>query len=390
MTSCGGAVASSAALFDVAVFETAVGEALVGCGVLEDPSTCEAAALGASVFVPQGAPLGGAAVVLGHRGSYEVFSPCRSCVDAALARYLAARGVTVVSVRYRLRGDRGHAAAFAAAARRSYRNKFENAWVADPAAMYAATRDLRAGVRWARRAGFDCVVAAGTSAGATSALALGALAAREDAYASEAPRDPTTPWANYSNAVAGAAAVHGTVDAVDLLGESYWAAGTGAPLLLVHGDADGVNDVRNSEWVAAHYNGSATLVVLEGQPHKLRDAALEAAFRAIVDWLPETGLGIVDGADAFPATALRGALDAAIAEGGGAPVACGDAFEPLCGPEDPPCGGGQLHLGGACYGARHGALVAAGLVAAGVALGLARRTSASRRAPKTKPNDDPS
>ena len=271
MPNCTATWATTAAAFHVDTYETTLGDTLVDCARLSNATTCRAAPLDAFVFRPR-CDAGGCpsrvAAVLAHRGGYASNAPCSSCFDASLARHLARRGVTVVSVAYRLEGDRGNApAAWVGAA---YANRFGNGWAVSPPAMYAATRDLRAAARWARATNFSCVLAAGSSAGATSALALAALG--DGAYGGGADA-----------AVDGAIAVHGTTDGVDcVFGEGAWRSGHGRPVLAVHGDADDVNDVANSRWIAAHYGGSATLVELPGAGHKLRGDAFEAALDCLL------------------------------------------------------------------------------------------------------------
>ena len=341
MPNCAATWATTAATFHVDTYETTLGDTLVDCARLSNATTCRAAPLGAFVFRPR-CDAGGCpsrvAAVLAHRGGYESNAPCASCFDASLARHLARRGVTVVSVAYRLEKDRGHApAAWVDAA---YANRFGNGWVVSPPAMYAATRDLRAAARWARATNFSCVLAAGSSAGATSALALAALG--DDAYGGGADA-----------AVDGAIAVHGTTDGVDcVFGEGAWRSGDGRPVLAVHGDADDVNDVANSRWIAAHYGGSATLVELPGAGHKLRGDAFEAALEAAVAWLPTAGVALVD---------ARPDAGAAVDAAAWSPASCGADFEPLCAKEDK-C----FSVGDACLGALELGLVAA--LAASLAL----------------------
>jgi len=130
MPNCTATWATTAATFHVDTYETTLGDTLVDCARLSNATTCRAAPLDAFVFRPR-CDAGGCpsrvAAVLAHRGGYASNAPCSSCFDAALARHLARRGVTVVSVAYRLEKDRGHApAAWVDAA---YANRFGNGWV---------------------------------------------------------------------------------------------------------------------------------------------------------------------------------------------------------------------------------------------------------------------
>ena len=248
---CAATWATTAATFHVDTYETTLGETLVDCARLSNATTCRAAPLDAFVFRPR-CDAGGCpsrvAAVLAHRGGYESNAPCASCFDASLARHLARRGVTVVSVAYRLAGDRGHApAAWVDAA---YANRFGNGWAVSPPAMYAATRDLRAAARWARATNFSCVLAAGSSAGATSVMAL--VAADEADFKDEEADDPTlaSTHVGESSRIAAALSQWGAAYGVEVL---EWldgrprVAATSPPLLAFAGTNDTVIVPANSE-----------------------------------------------------------------------------------------------------------------------------------------------
>ena len=189
--------------------------------------------------------------------------------------------------------------------------------------------------------------------------------------------DPTLPaLAGNETSVAGAIAFSGTVDAVDLFGEEYWSLGTGAPLFVAHGDEDHVNDVRNSEWIAERYNGSATLRLVSGEAHRLGGATFKRALEDAHAWLATTGLDLRPDVGAG-----RGEMD--LGPDVGQPSTCG-GFPPFC-EEGPLCGARQLQVGASCYGITHAVLLALlGLAALALPASIARLRR--RRGPsKLKP-----
>ena len=284
------------ATFPVVVEGGTYGDALEAC----DADGCAVRRLDFVVHRPTcgGAcpPASPVAVIIIHAGGYVRNDACADCWSMEVADFFASRGALAIAVDYRLRRDDGLAPEGFGD---GYANRFGNSWRPSPAAMWAAIRDARAAARHARGAlGLDCVLAAGNSAGATSAVAMAALgdeAAYRDVRAPDGADDATLAHLDVSSAVDGAFAFAPTVDGVDVLDDAadVWAAAS-APLYVAHNDGDPTNDVANSEYVAATYGGAVEVDILAGDAHAIADAPRAlAAGLAFLD-----ARGVVDLRDA--------------------------------------------------------------------------------------------
>ena len=319
MAGCEGAWLARNATFPVVVESGTYGRALEGCARRNAATSCaRVRELGMVVHRPTcradglcpGHPT--VAVVVLHAGGYERGEAC-DCFSTEVAGYFAARGALALAVDYRLAGDEGLAPLHWAA---DYVNRFGNSWRAWPPAMWAAIRDAKEAARHARSdLGADCVVAAGNSAGGTSAVALAVLSDDEAAY-----RDDLDDWTlssdakNASSAVAAAIAFAPTVDGVDAFDDAAerWARG-GPPIFTVHNDGDPTNDVANSAYVADAYAGAVELVVLDAHDHAIADT--EGALESAVAFLAAQGVwDVADEPTNRRPPAFGGPFDAALCD----------------------------------------------------------------------------
>lgn len=228
------------------------------------------------LYEPVGAPGLKPLLVVIHGGSYCILDS-NETGEVAQARYFAARGYVAASINYRLSGDRGNYPAGAGAfeplfnASSWYGNNYDH--------MYPAVRDAKAAIRYLRSAAADLgvdgarVAASGSSAGATSVMAL--VAADEADFKDEEADDPTlaSTHVGESSRIAAALSQWGAAYGVEVL---EWldgrprVAASSPPLLAFAGTNDTVIVPANSEWLCARYaavGATCALRLLAGAGH---------------------------------------------------------------------------------------------------------------------------
>ena len=230
------------------------------------------------VYQPAGANGPLPAIIYLHGGGFIKGSrKDESAVN--LAQYFAARGFVCFAVSYRLRNDYGSVP-------QKYFDYVEGLNLPDlrrdqGLTMYAAARDAKAAIRWVRanadtyQVDTDRITAAGGSAGAIIAVALG-IAGPED-FRDELTKeqDPTLATTNLDQD----ASVHtvidywGSINAIGALGAAYGKNSFDpgdSPLAIIHGTADAMIPYKSALELKAAYSATGAhyeLSPLEDQGH---------------------------------------------------------------------------------------------------------------------------
>lgn len=229
-------------------------------------------------YVPNNSSTNRPAVLLIHGGAFKGGSKDVSQMTY-LANYFAERGWVAFSINYRLQADKGTVPD-------EWKTYIENnsALIADVEqayALYPASRDAKAALRWAfanaqtYNINPDYVSVGGGSAGAVSATMLGVTEA-EDYYSEiDATTDPTlaTTNGNETTNVRAILDFWGSGSTARLINDLYGKQRFGAndaPIIIMHGTEDPTVLFSEAETLRDHYIDSGVpyeFYPLEGQGH---------------------------------------------------------------------------------------------------------------------------
>jgi acetyl esterase/lipase len=230
------------------------------------------------LYLPQGVDGTRPALLIVHGGGF-IGGTRKQAELVEFGEYFAARGWVVLSIDYRLNNDYG---TVPEAWLEMVEREETGVRVMLGKSIYPAVRDAKAAVRWLQanadtyQISPEHIAAMGGSAGAHASIALGVTVPSDFRDELTLEQDPTLETTNLdqSGEIAAVLDFWGGADAVEGVhrvygGESRWDEDD-APVLIVHGNSDGIVPIEEGQEVRDAYEASGAAyqyVELDGAGH---------------------------------------------------------------------------------------------------------------------------